>query len=38
MILFYRIYYTTNNFISNGVVINYNFNINNSETFLKKQN
>ena len=33
---FYRIYYTTNNFISNGIVVNYRFKIYNSETFFKK--
>ena len=33
---FYRIYYATNNFISNGLVVNYKFVIHNSETFFKK--
>ena len=33
---FYRIYYATNNFISNGIVVNYNFSIYNTETFYKK--
>ena len=33
---FYRIYYATYNFISNGLVVNYRFVINNSETFFKK--
>ena len=33
---FYRIYYTDNSFISNGLVVNYNFVIYNTETFFKK--
>lgn len=33
---FYRIYYTNNNFISNGIVVNYRFVIYNMETFFKK--
>lgn len=33
---FYRIYYTTDNFISNGIVINYKFSIHNTENFFKK--
>ena len=33
---FYRIYYTNNNFISNGIVVNYKFIIYNMENFFKK--
>lgn len=33
---FYRIYYTDDSFISNGLVVNYNFVIYNTETFFKK--
>ena len=33
---FYRIYYTNNNFISNGIVVNYRFVIYNMENFFKK--